>query len=70
MKRFSRITAMFAMLFASFSYSCYGQDIDMYIIHLAKSLHLAQTMAVEVLTMMVVRVEAALEVLLHTRSQT
>ena len=27
MKRFSRITAMFAMVFASFSYSCYGQDI-------------------------------------------
>ena len=27
MKRFSRIIAMFAMVFASFSYSCYGQDI-------------------------------------------
>lgn len=27
MKRFYRIIAMFAMVFASFSYSCYGQDI-------------------------------------------
>lgn len=27
MKRFSRIIAMFAMVFASLSYSCYGQDI-------------------------------------------
>lgn len=27
MKRFSRIIAMFAMVFASCSYSCYGQDI-------------------------------------------
>ena len=27
MKRFSRIIAMFAMVFASYSYSCYGQDI-------------------------------------------
>lgn len=42
----------------------------MYFTRLDRSLHLAQTMVVEVLTMVVAQVETTLEVLLHTRNQT
>lgn len=51
-------------------YAQFDNKRYIYIIHLVKSHHLAQPMAVEVLTMMVVRVEVAPEVPLHTRNQT